>query len=288
MREADPLRPLVQRCLDLAEEAAREAPDDPEVVRLRAWLEDLLGFMRLFDRAVSLLARAETDQIATGFNVLARMSDGSIDRLLELFGSLPEDDLAATLEAVSRVSPGVARKILGAANRLAAREPGAEMLQRCRPQTPSILLAGDRLAELQLGHPRSAPDLQLGRAIQELLARVADHVYAARGRQLTAPRPNAADLGPGVRWPFLRLGLPVVVHLFEGVLERGKRRAVRLLAFTVLLDGAVVRLDECPLRLRGRALERARKAVAYLVQFGMLALVVADAATRSHATTVSQ
>lgn len=119
VREADPLRPLVQRCLDLAEEAAQNVPDDPEVVRLRLWLEDLLGFMRLFDRAVSLLARAETDQIATGFNVLARMSDGSIDRLLELFGSLPEDDLAATLEAVSRVSPGVARRILSAANRLA-------------------------------------------------------------------------------------------------------------------------------------------------------------------------
>lgn len=119
VREADPLRPLVQRCLDLAEQAAQNAPDDPEVARLHAWLEDLLGFMRLFDRAVNLLSRAETAQIATGFSVLARMSDGSIDRLLEIFGSLPEDDLAGTLEAVSRVSPGVARKILGAAHRLA-------------------------------------------------------------------------------------------------------------------------------------------------------------------------
>ncbi len=119
VREADPLRPLVQECLDLAAQASQNLPDDPEVVRLRAWLEDLLGFMRLFDRAVSLLARAETTQIATGFNVLARMSDGTIDRLLELFGSLPEDDLAATLEAVSRVSPNVGRKILSAANRLA-------------------------------------------------------------------------------------------------------------------------------------------------------------------------
>jgi hypothetical protein len=109
----------VQGCLDLAEQAGYNLPEDPEVARLRAWLEDLLGFMRLFDRAVSLLARAETAQIATGFNVLARMSDGTIDRLLELFGSLPEDDLAATLEAVSRVSPSVGRKILGAANRLA-------------------------------------------------------------------------------------------------------------------------------------------------------------------------
>jgi hypothetical protein len=39
--------------------------------------------------------------------------------LLRLFGSLPEDELATTIEAVSRVSPGVARKVLGAANRIA-------------------------------------------------------------------------------------------------------------------------------------------------------------------------
>ncbi|MEA2623590.1 MAG: hypothetical protein QOH61_2500 [Chloroflexota bacterium] len=119
VREADPLRPLVERCLELAEEGVRESPDDPEVLRLRDWLTDLLGFMRLFDRAVSLLSRAESQQVATGFSVLARLSDGSLDRLLRLFGSLPEDDLASTLEALSRVSPPVARKILIAANRLA-------------------------------------------------------------------------------------------------------------------------------------------------------------------------
>lgn len=118
-READPLRPLVQRCLDLAEQAAANAPDDPEVLRLRDWLEDLLGFMKLFDRAVNLLSRAETEQIASGFSVLSRLSDDSLDRLLQLFGNLPDDDLAATLEQVSRVSPGVARKILAAASRLA-------------------------------------------------------------------------------------------------------------------------------------------------------------------------
>jgi hypothetical protein len=105
--------------VDLAEQAAQNSPDDPEVARLRDRLVDMLGFMRLFDRAVSLLSRADTDQIATGFSVLARLSDESLDRLLRLFGSLPEDELAATLESVSRVSPGLARKILGAANRLA-------------------------------------------------------------------------------------------------------------------------------------------------------------------------
>jgi DNA-binding transcriptional regulator GbsR (MarR family) len=118
-READPLRPLVQRCLALADEALMAAPDDLEVRRLRDWLEDLLGFMRLFDRAVNLLSRAQTEQIATGFNVLARLSDDSLDRLLRLLGSLPEEELATTLDSVSRVSPGTARRIMSAAARLA-------------------------------------------------------------------------------------------------------------------------------------------------------------------------
>jgi DNA-binding transcriptional regulator GbsR (MarR family) len=118
-READPLVPRLERCLQLAEEAVRAAPDDPEVVRLRNRMTELLGLLRLFDRAVRLLARAESVEIARGFSVLARLSDESLDRLLRLFGSLPEEDLASTIDAVSRVSPTVARKVLVAANRVA-------------------------------------------------------------------------------------------------------------------------------------------------------------------------
>ena len=79
----------------------------------------LLGFLRLFERAVGLLARAESAEIARGFSVLARVPDESLDRLLRLFASLPEEELAGTIEAVSRVSPGVARRVLSAADRVA-------------------------------------------------------------------------------------------------------------------------------------------------------------------------
>jgi len=95
------------------------SPADREIADLRDWMTDLLGFIRLFDRAVRVLARAESSEIARGFSVLANLSDESLDRLLRLFGSLPEDELATTIDAVSRVSPGVARKVLGAANRVA-------------------------------------------------------------------------------------------------------------------------------------------------------------------------
>jgi DNA-binding transcriptional regulator GbsR (MarR family) len=118
-RETDPLVPRVQTCLALAQDAVRAAPDDPEVGRLRDWMTDLLGFIRLFDRAISLLARAESTEISRSFSVLGRLSDDALDRLLRLVASLPEEELVATIEAISRVSPSTARKVLGAAHTVA-------------------------------------------------------------------------------------------------------------------------------------------------------------------------
>lgn len=118
-READPLVPRIQTCLALAQEAVRAAPNDPEVGRLRDWMIDLLGFIQLFDRAVSMLARADSTEISRGFSVLGRLSDDALDRLLRLVASLPEEELVDTIEAISRVSPGTARKVLGAARTVA-------------------------------------------------------------------------------------------------------------------------------------------------------------------------
>lgn len=118
-READPLVPRIQTCLSLAQEAVLAAPNDPEVDRLRDWMTDLLGFIRLFDRAVSMLARAESTEISRGFSVLGRLSDDALDRLLRLVAALPEEELVATIEAISRVSPATARKVLGAAHTVA-------------------------------------------------------------------------------------------------------------------------------------------------------------------------
>jgi hypothetical protein len=118
-READPLVPRIQTCLALAQEAVRAAPGDPEVGRLRDWMTDLLGFIQLFDRAVSMLARAESTEISRGFSVLGRLSDDALDRLLRLAAALPEEELVATIDAISRVNPSTARKVLGAARTVA-------------------------------------------------------------------------------------------------------------------------------------------------------------------------
>ncbi|MDQ3407672.1 MAG: hypothetical protein M3472_05885 [Chloroflexota bacterium] len=118
-READPLVPKLEESLVRAEQAVRATPDDAELARLRDWLTELLGFMRLFDRALGVVARAETKEIARGFAVLGQLSDESLDRLLRLFGSLPEKELASTIETISHVSPSVARRILVTAGRMA-------------------------------------------------------------------------------------------------------------------------------------------------------------------------
>jgi DNA-binding transcriptional regulator GbsR (MarR family) len=118
-READPLQPRLAVCLELAEQAVAAAPDDHEARRLRAWIAEIQGLATLFDRALRALSRAETGEIQAGFAVLSRVSDQTLDNLLRLFGSLPEDELAETLEAVARISPTTARRVMKAAARVA-------------------------------------------------------------------------------------------------------------------------------------------------------------------------
>lgn len=118
-READPLQPRLAACLELAEQAIAASPDDPEAVRLRDWLSEIQGFVKLFERALRALSRAETGEIARGFSVLAQISDETLDNLLRLFGSLPEDELAETLEVLSKASPTTARRVMSAANKVA-------------------------------------------------------------------------------------------------------------------------------------------------------------------------
>jgi DNA-binding transcriptional regulator GbsR (MarR family) len=118
-RETDPVLPLIEQAMARADAVAAEMPGDAEVAALRSWLEDFHGFVRLFDRAVGVVARAESSEIARGFAVLARIPDDSLDRLLRIFAQLPEAELASTLEAISRVSPTTARRVLKAAGRVA-------------------------------------------------------------------------------------------------------------------------------------------------------------------------
>jgi DNA-binding transcriptional regulator GbsR (MarR family) len=118
-READPLQPRLQDCLQLADEAVAANPGDAEARRLQGWIAEIQGLAALFDRALRALSRAESDEIARGFSVLARVSDETLDNLLRLFGSMPADELAETLDSISRTSPTTARRVLKAANRIA-------------------------------------------------------------------------------------------------------------------------------------------------------------------------
>ena len=118
-READPLQPRLADCLQLADEAVAALPDDAEARRLQGWIAEIQGLAALFDRALRALSRAETGEIQAGFAVLARVSDETLDNLLRLFGSLPEDELAETIESVARTSPRTARRVMSAANRIA-------------------------------------------------------------------------------------------------------------------------------------------------------------------------
>jgi DNA-binding transcriptional regulator GbsR (MarR family) len=118
-READPLQPRLAVCLELADEVVGAAPEDEEAQRLRTWIAEIQGLATLFDRALRALSRAETGEIQRGFSVLSRVSDDTLDNILRLIGSLPEDQLAETLEAIGQTSPKTARRVMSAANRVA-------------------------------------------------------------------------------------------------------------------------------------------------------------------------
>ena len=68
---------------------------------------------------VAAIVAAETGEIQAGFAVLSRVSDETLDSLLRLVGSLPEEELAETLEAIARTSPKTARRVMSAAARVA-------------------------------------------------------------------------------------------------------------------------------------------------------------------------
>src|SRR5215212_3458923 len=121
----------------------------------------------------------------------------------------------------------------------------------------SALLAGDRLAELFLGHARAAADVELLRARVQLLLRAAADVDAAGGSAAAPACGTARSRCLIVRRPLRPLRLPVVADLLERMLEGGHRGAVRPFALAVGLDGAVVRLLVGALRLGRRALQGA-------------------------------
>lgn len=103
-RETDPVMPLLDECRRrAAQTGSRE---------LRDRLDRLVVFVEQFDRGIGTVVRTSADDLATLFAVLGRLDDDTISRLVTLLASLPEDELASSAQAISRLSPQLVRRLL--------------------------------------------------------------------------------------------------------------------------------------------------------------------------------
>jgi len=112
LREGDPVVAVLERTLKEANEGIASRPDDQELVELRNWLSAFLVFVRLFDRAVSLVPRLEPRTLERGLHLLSRVPDDTVLRLFGLLDAVDDDDVLALVESLSRLSPANARRAL--------------------------------------------------------------------------------------------------------------------------------------------------------------------------------
>ena len=108
-RETRPVTPAIERCVRLAEAAG----DDAELDDLARRLRGLLSFVQLFDRGVGDVVHASPRSIARLFEVVGQIDDATVERLWKLLDEMPVDDVIDGVQAVSRLSPKSARRMLG-------------------------------------------------------------------------------------------------------------------------------------------------------------------------------
>jgi DNA-binding transcriptional regulator GbsR (MarR family) len=113
LREGDPVIAVLEQTLGEAREAVGAHPEDRELADLQAWLSAFLVFVRLFDRAVSLVPRLEPRELERGLNLLSKVSDDTVLRLFALLESLDDDALIALIDSMSRLSPTAAKRAVG-------------------------------------------------------------------------------------------------------------------------------------------------------------------------------
>ena len=116
VRETDPVMPLLRQSLHAAQAAAA---GDPAATVLA---ERLTAFVEFASRFTAESARwsGPTRSRSNGCSVSSsRLDDRTLDRLLELLGSAPEDDLAKAARTMSGLSPTGLKRLL-----LLASQPG--------------------------------------------------------------------------------------------------------------------------------------------------------------------
>ncbi len=110
MREGDPIVAVLEEKEREAAAALAANPGDTELAALRDWLAAFLVFVRLFDRAVGLVPQVEPRELERSLQLLGRVPDTTILRLFDLLAGLPDQDVIDLVEALSRLSPGAARR----------------------------------------------------------------------------------------------------------------------------------------------------------------------------------
>lgn len=114
-RETDPVIPLIERCVRLARQSAGHDAGNVELAQLSERLNDLLRFVRLFDRGVGALVEADPRTTKTLFAVLEQLDDATTGHLFDLADALSPEELAAALRALARLSPNAVRRLVAVA-----------------------------------------------------------------------------------------------------------------------------------------------------------------------------
>jgi DNA-binding transcriptional regulator GbsR (MarR family) len=103
-RETDPVMPLLEECRQRAGEAGADA--------LRQRLDRLVEFVQLFDRGIGTVVGTEAADLERLFRVLGRIDEKSMQRLVALLATMPEDELADAARSLSRLPKPRARRLL--------------------------------------------------------------------------------------------------------------------------------------------------------------------------------
>lgn len=110
IREGDPIVAVLEAKVAEAAAASDAHPDDKELIALRAWLVEFLGFVKLFDQAIGIVPQLEPRELERALGLLGRLPDATVLRLFDLLGALPDDDVIELFDAVSKLSPTAARR----------------------------------------------------------------------------------------------------------------------------------------------------------------------------------
>jgi DNA-binding transcriptional regulator GbsR (MarR family) len=108
--EGDPIVSVLETTLREARESARAWPDDLELGALRDWLVTFLEFVRLFDRAIGLVPAVDPARLRHVLELLAKVPDDMVLRLVRLLAEVPDDDVLALVNSLSRMRPSTARR----------------------------------------------------------------------------------------------------------------------------------------------------------------------------------